>query len=70
MTLTVEDRAAWAMFANHAERSLITELSASRILVTVFIETVAGGDEDTIRIISARLATKHERRRYEEGEES
>lgn len=58
--------------ANHAERSLITGMSvASRILVTVFIETVVDGDgDDTIRIVSARLATKHERRRYEEGEES
>lgn len=58
--------------ANHAERSLITGMSvASRILVTVFIETVADDNgDDIIRIISARLATKRERRRYEEGEES
>jgi uncharacterized DUF497 family protein len=58
--------------ANHPERSLITGLSvASRVLVTVFIETVADDNgEEIIRIISARLATKRERRRYEEGEES
>jgi uncharacterized DUF497 family protein len=57
--------------ANHAERSLITGMSvASRIVVTVFIETIADEGNDTIRIISARLATKRERRRYEEGEES
>ncbi len=55
----------------HAERSLIIGVSgASRTLVTVFIE-IDHDDEgqDEIRIISARLATKHERRKYEEGEE-
>jgi uncharacterized DUF497 family protein len=36
----------------------------ARILVTVFIEKT----EDEIRLISARLATRPERRRYEEGE--
>ena len=57
--------------ANDVERSLITGQSAAdRILVTVFIERVTDDGDDTIRIISARLATKHERRRYEEGEES
>ena len=35
-----------------------------RVLVVVHAEV----DDDTIRIISARLATAHERRRYEEGE--
>ncbi len=34
-----------------------------RVLLTVYTDI----DEDTIRIISARRATSHERRRYEEG---
>ncbi len=34
-----------------------------RVLLTVYTDV----DEDTIRIISARRATSHERRRYEEG---
>ena len=37
---------------------------AGRILLVVFIER----EEDLVRIISARRATRHERRRYEEGE--
>ena len=48
----------------HAERSVLVGLSKKeRILVTVFVELA----EDSIRIISARRATSHERRRYEEG---
>ncbi len=35
-----------------------------RVLFTVFIEI----DDDTIRIISARRATKKEKKRYEEGQ--
>lgn len=57
--------------AQHAERSIITGQSTeARVLVTVFIETLRNGDadEDETRIISARRATKQERRRYEEGE--
>jgi uncharacterized DUF497 family protein len=47
----------------HAERALIVgESLARRILVTVFVEP-----DDEVRIISARRATTHERRRYEEG---
>jgi uncharacterized DUF497 family protein len=54
----VEDRA-------HAERTLlIGQSSRQRILLTVFVEL----EEDLIRIISARRATSHERRRYEEEE--
>jgi uncharacterized DUF497 family protein len=34
-----------------------------RVLLSVYTEV----DEDTIRIISARRATSHERRHYEEG---
>jgi uncharacterized protein len=34
-----------------------------RVLLTVYTDI----DEDTIRIISARRATTHERRHYEEG---
>lgn len=57
--------------AEHAERSIITGQSTkSRVLVTVFVETLRSddADEDETRIISARRATKQERRRYEEGE--
>jgi uncharacterized DUF497 family protein len=34
-----------------------------RVLLTVYTDI----DQDTIRIISARRATSHERRHYEEG---
>ena len=45
-------------------RTLLVGLSERmRVLVTVYAEI----DEDTIRIISARRATSHERRHYEEG---
>jgi hypothetical protein len=37
--------------------------SSSRVLVVVHAEL----DDETIRIISARRATRHERRAYEEG---
>lgn len=50
--------------AVHAERSLIIrESSRQRVLLAVFVEKA----DDEIRIISARRATSHERRRYEEG---
>jgi uncharacterized DUF497 family protein len=42
---------------------LIGRSRRGRTLLTVFVEL----SEDTIRIISARRATSHERRRYEEG---
>ena len=49
----------------HSERTiLIGQSKKQRVLFTVFAEL----EEDTIRIISARRATSHERRRYEEGE--
>jgi hypothetical protein len=56
----------------YPERAIIIGLSiASRVLVTVFIEVNHDDEsEDEIRIISARPATKHERGRYEEGEEN
>jgi len=48
-----------------AERAILIGLSwEARMLVTVFIEKT----EDEVRLISARLATRPERRRYEEGE--
>jgi hypothetical protein len=40
---------------------LIGESALQRVLLVVFLET------DVIRIISARRATRHERRAYEEG---
>jgi uncharacterized DUF497 family protein len=49
----------------HPERAiLIGSSERERILVTVFIER----DENVTRIVSARLASRPERRRYEEGE--
>lgn len=46
-------------------RTLLLGLSMrARILVVVHVEI----DDATIRIISARRATSHERRRYEEGD--
>ncbi len=43
---------------------IIGESLAARILLVVFIER----GRDVVRLISARRATRHERRRYEEGE--
>jgi len=43
---------------------LIGQSERQRLLFTVFVELA----EDWVRIISARRATSHERRRYEEGE--
>ena len=51
----------------HADRGVIIGESAlRRTLVTVFAERSAS----ETRIISARRATRNERRRYEEGEEA
>jgi uncharacterized DUF497 family protein len=50
---------------SHPENArIIGESLAGRILLVVFVER----EEDLVRIISARRATQHERRRYEEGE--
>ena len=50
----------------HPERLVLIAVSEkSRVLYTVFAE-VAG---DVVRIITARKATTHERRRYEEESE-
>jgi uncharacterized DUF497 family protein len=43
---------------------LVGESEKGRVLLVVFIEQ----SEDTIRIISARRATSHERKRYEESD--
>ena len=49
-----------------ADRALLVgESVARRLVVTVFIEI--GAEE--ARIVSARRATKRERRKYEEGQE-
>ena len=51
--------------ALYGERAiLIGQSKKQRLLFTVFVELAA----DSIRIISARRATSHERRRYEEGD--
>lgn len=48
----------------HPERAILIATSwKERILFTVFIEK----SDDEIRLISARIATSTERRRYEEG---
>jgi uncharacterized DUF497 family protein len=50
--------------AVHPGRALLIGVSErQRVLLCVYAEI----DDDTIRIISARLATSHERRHYEEG---
>ena len=43
---------------------IIGESAAARVLLVVFVER----EHDVLRLISARRATPHERRRYEEGE--
>ena len=49
----------------HPARAILIGMSGTaRILFTVFIER----DHTVTRIISARLATRPERRRYEEGD--
>ena len=58
LALIIEDE-------RHPENArIIGESLAARILLVVFIER----DRDVVRLISARRATRHERRRYEEGE--
>ena len=50
--------------ANYSDRAiLIGESGKLRILLVVFIEI----EDQDIRIISARRATVHERKQYEEG---
>jgi uncharacterized DUF497 family protein len=49
--------------ANHADRLLVLGESArARVLFVVYVELEAG---DLLRIISARKATPHERKAYE-----
>jgi uncharacterized DUF497 family protein len=43
---------------------LVGHAQSGRVLLIVFIEQ----SEDTIRIVSARRVTSHERKRYEEGD--
>jgi uncharacterized DUF497 family protein len=58
LALIIEDE-------HHPENArIIGESVASRILLVVFVERA----RDVLRLISARRATRHERRRYEEGE--
>ncbi len=58
LALIIEDE-------RHFENArIIGESLAGRILLVVFIER----DGEVVRLISARRATRQERRRYEEGE--
>ena len=57
LALSVEDA------LDHTRTLLVGVSTRMRIVVAVYAEV----DEDTIRIISARRATSHERRHYEEG---
>ena len=58
LALVIEDE-------GHPENArIVGESVASRILLVVFVE----GGRDVLRVISARRATRQERRRYEEGE--
>jgi uncharacterized DUF497 family protein len=50
---------------SHLENArIIGESEAQRILLVVFVERGSDG----LRLVSARRATRHDRRRYEEGE--
>lgn len=50
---------------HHPENArIIGESLAARIPLALFVER----DQDVVRLISARRATRHERRRHEEGE--
>ncbi len=58
LALIIEDE-------RHPENArIIGESLAGRILLVVFVER----DGDVVRLISARRATRQERRRYEEAE--
>jgi hypothetical protein len=58
LALIIEDQ-------SHPENArVIGQSLAARILLVVFVER----ERDLVRLISARRATRHERRRYEEGE--
>jgi uncharacterized protein len=58
LALIIEDE-------SHPENArMIGESLGARILLVVFVER----DRDHVRLIGARRATRHERRRYEEGE--
>jgi hypothetical protein len=49
----------------HPENAhIIGQSKAGQVLLVVFVDP----EEDLVRVISARRATPHERRRYEEGE--
>ena len=64
VTVFADPSALIAIDDSHWDRAiLIGESGERRILLVVFIE-IDGRD---IRIISARRATAHERKRYEEG---
>lgn len=64
-TVFADPLAAMLEDAIDAQRWLMVGQSEKgRVLITVFSEVT----EDTIRIISARRATSHERKRYEESD--
>jgi len=65
VTVFADPLAAMLEDALDADRSILIGRSAmGRTLLTLFVEL----SHDTVRIISARRATSHERRRYEEGD--
>lgn len=67
VTVFADPLALWVEDVAHADRALlIGESMGRRLIVTVFVEV----DEDTVRIISARQATRRERRQYEGNEGS
>ena len=58
LALIIEDE-------SHPENArIIGESLAGHVLLVVYVEL----DQGLVRLISARRATRHERRRYEEGE--
>lgn len=61
--LSLRDR-----FEGHEERWRTVGLAGNAVLLVVAHTFRNEGDDETIRIISARKATKHERERYEQGD--
>jgi hypothetical protein len=58
LAIFLEDR-------GHPENAhIVGQSKAGHVLLVVFVDP----EEDWVRVISARRATPHERRRYEEGE--
>ena len=64
-TVFADPLALYLQDRSHPERAVLVGASSQqRVIVTVFVEYTG----DVVRIISARRATTHERRTYENGD--